>query len=69
MIREELYAAVAGVVAFVLSLERGEKRPAPVIDVPLELRFDAFGKPAADSGGQATPGSAEKTDETTPAAP
>lgn len=43
-IREELYAAVAGVLAFVLSLRRGEQRPAPTIDVPMELRFDAEGR-------------------------
>lgn len=43
-IREELYAAVAGVLAFVLSLRRGEQRPAPAIDVPVELRFDAEGR-------------------------
>ena len=43
-IREELYAAVASVLAFVLSLKRGEQRAAPVIEVPLELRFDAEGR-------------------------
>ncbi len=43
-IREELYAAVASVLAFVLSLKRGEARPAPVVEVPLELRFDAEGR-------------------------
>jgi flagellar biosynthetic protein FlhB len=46
-IREELYAAVAAVLAFVLSLKRGEERPAPVIDVPVELRFDADGRLAS----------------------
>lgn len=46
-IREELYAAIAAVLAFVLSLKRGEERPAPVIDVPIELRFDADGRLAA----------------------
>lgn len=44
VIREELYSAVAGVLAFVFSLKRGEKRERPVIDVPLELRFDADGR-------------------------
>ncbi|MFM2273608.1 MAG: hypothetical protein RL702_2673, partial [Pseudomonadota bacterium] len=29
---------------FVLSLKRGEQRAAPVIEVPLELRFDAEGR-------------------------
>lgn len=51
MIREELYVAVAGVLAFVLSIGRGEHRPAPRILVPANLRFDADGKedPEADS--------------------
>lgn len=43
-IREELYAAIASVLAFVLSLKRGERRPAPLIEVPLELRFDTDGR-------------------------
>ncbi|MET0252331.1 MAG: EscU/YscU/HrcU family type III secretion system export apparatus switch protein [Novosphingobium sp.] len=49
MIREELYAAVAGVLAFVLSLKRGERPAAPSVDVPVELRFDGDGRrdPAA----------------------
>lgn len=45
VIREELYAAVAGVLGFVMALKRGETRPLPRIDVPLELRFDADGQP------------------------
>jgi flagellar biosynthesis protein FlhB len=45
VIREELYSAVASVLAFVFSLKRGEKPPAPVVQVPLELRFDAHGRP------------------------
>jgi flagellar biosynthesis protein FlhB len=44
MIREELYAAVAGVLAFVFSLKRGEQRPSPSIDIPVALRFDADGR-------------------------
>lgn len=44
MIREELYAAVASVLAFVFSLKRGESPPAPQIDVPIALRFDAEGR-------------------------
>ncbi|MCB2059293.1 MAG: EscU/YscU/HrcU family type III secretion system export apparatus switch protein [Novosphingobium sp.] len=44
VIREELYAAVASVLAFVLSLKRGEKRVRPRIDVPVTLRFDAEGR-------------------------
>lgn len=46
-IREELYAAVAAVVAFVLSLKRGEQPVLPDISVPLALRFDADGRPEA----------------------
>ena len=45
VIREELYAAVAGVLGFVLALKRGEPRDLPRIDVPLELRFDPEGRP------------------------
>lgn len=45
MIREELYAAVAAVLAFVLALKRGDAPPQPRVDVPLELRFDAEGRP------------------------
>ena len=44
-IREELYAAVAGVLAFVLSLKRGEQVRAPAIEVPIAMRFDAEGRP------------------------
>lgn len=44
VIREELYAAIAGVLAFVLSLKRGETPPAPMIEVPVALRFDAEGR-------------------------
>lgn len=47
VIREELYAAVAGVLGFVMALKRGETRPLPRIEVPFELRFDADGKPDA----------------------
>ena len=46
-IREELYAAIAAVLAFVFSLKRGEDRPAPAIEVPVELRFDADGRLAS----------------------
>jgi flagellar biosynthetic protein FlhB len=45
VIREELYVAVASVLAFVLSLKRGETPPAPQVDVPIEVRFDADGRP------------------------
>ncbi|WP_374526882.1 flagellar biosynthesis protein FlhB [Novosphingobium sp.] len=44
VIREELYAAVASVLAFVFSLKRGECVRAPAIEVPVTLRFDAEGR-------------------------
>ena len=44
MIREELYGAVAAVLAFVLSLKRGEANPMPAVEVPVALRFDADGR-------------------------
>lgn len=43
-IREELYAAIAAVLAFVFSLKRGEQRAMPQIEVPVTLRFDADGR-------------------------
>lgn len=51
VIREELYAAVAAVLAFVLSLRRGESPQRPQIEVPLSLRFDTDGRrdPAANT--------------------
>jgi flagellar biosynthetic protein FlhB len=45
VIREELYAAVAGVLGFVMALKRGETRPMPQVVVPLELRYDPEGRP------------------------
>ena len=45
VIRAELYGAVASVLAFVMSLKRGEHRPRPEVNVPIELRFDAEGRP------------------------
>lgn len=50
-IREELYAAVASVLAFVLSIKRGESPQRPTVDVPVTLRFDAEGRldPAANA--------------------
>jgi len=50
MIREELYAAVAAVLAFVLALKRGDTPPEPRVDVPVALRFDPEGRP--ESGPQ-----------------
>jgi flagellar biosynthesis protein FlhB len=42
-IREELYAAIASVLAFVYSLKRGEAPRLPAVDIPVKLRFDADG--------------------------
>lgn len=49
VIREELYGAVAGVLAFVLSLKRGEHPARPDVEIPVVIRFDAEGRldPAA----------------------
>ncbi|MDE8651122.1 EscU/YscU/HrcU family type III secretion system export apparatus switch protein [Novosphingobium album (ex Liu et al. 2023)] len=44
VIREELYVAVAAILAFVLSLKRGEKPLRPQVDVPVILRFDTEGR-------------------------
>ncbi|MEL7217441.1 MAG: EscU/YscU/HrcU family type III secretion system export apparatus switch protein, partial [Pseudomonadota bacterium] len=44
MVREELYVAIASLVAFVMSLKRGEHPQMPLVEVPSELRFDAEGK-------------------------
>jgi flagellar biosynthetic protein FlhB len=44
-IRAELYGAVASVLAFVFSLKRGEHHERPQVSVPIELRFDADGRP------------------------
>lgn len=43
VIREELYGAVAAVLAFVLALKRGEPVESPTIEIPVTLRFDAEG--------------------------
>ena len=45
VIRAELYGAIASVLAFVLSLKRGEHVARPMVNVPIELRFDADGRP------------------------
>ena len=45
VIRGELYVAIAALVAFVYSLQRGEHPPRPNVAVPVALRFDAEGKP------------------------
>lgn len=44
MVREDLYIAIASLVAFVMSLKRGERVPMPNVDVPNDLRFDGEGK-------------------------
>ncbi len=51
IIREELYIAVANVLAYVLSLKRGEKARRPEVTIPIQLRFDAAGQ--LDTGGEA----------------
>lgn len=47
MVREELYVAIAALVAFVLSLKRGERPARPRVEVPEALRFDGDGRPDA----------------------
>ena len=51
IIREELYIAVASVLAFVLSLKRGEHMVRPEVSVPVNLRFDAAGRLEMYDGG------------------
>lgn len=50
MVREDLYVAIAALVAFVMALQRGEKPRRPVIAVPDDLHFDGDGKPGRVSG-------------------
>lgn len=45
VVREELYVAIAALVAFVMSLRRGEHPPRPNVEVPIALRFDPEGRP------------------------
>ena len=45
MVREELYVAIAALVAFVLAVNRGQHPRRPAIDVPPDLRFDGDGRP------------------------
>jgi flagellar biosynthetic protein FlhB len=49
MIREELYGAIASVLAFVLSVKRGEHPERPDVDVPVTVRFDVEGRPDANA--------------------
>lgn len=44
VIREELYIAIASILAFVFALKRGEHPPRPDVSVPLTLRFDTDGR-------------------------
>jgi len=44
VIREELYVAIAAILAFVFALKRGEHPPRPDVSVPLTLRFDTDGR-------------------------
>jgi flagellar biosynthetic protein FlhB len=44
MVREELYVALASLVAFVLALKRGQRPRPPVVEVPDALRFDGDGR-------------------------
>ena len=44
MVREELYVAIAALVAFVMALKRGQHPRRPVVEVPAELRFDGDGR-------------------------
>jgi flagellar biosynthetic protein FlhB len=44
MVREELYVALASLVAFVMALKRGARPRRPVVEVPDALRFDGDGR-------------------------
>ena len=44
MVREELYVALASLVAFVMALKRGARPRRPVVEVPQALRFDGDGR-------------------------
>lgn len=44
MVREELYIALASLVAFVMALKRGQRPRRPVLEVPSALRFDGDGR-------------------------
>ena len=49
LIREDLYVAVATILAFVFNIDRAvaEGRTQPVVEVPGEVRFDENGRPSA----------------------
>lgn len=44
MVREELYVAIAALVAFVMALKRGDRPRRPTITVPTALQFDSHGR-------------------------
>ncbi len=44
MVREELYVAIAALVAFVMALRRGDRPRRPAIEVPAALQFDGDGR-------------------------
>jgi len=48
IICEDLYSAVAAVLAYVFSLKRGETPPLPDVEVPAALRFDVDGRLAVN---------------------
>ena len=43
-ISENLYTAVASVLAYIFKIERGEETDYPEFDIPTDLNFDEFGK-------------------------
>ena len=43
-ISENLYSAVASVLAYIFKIERGEESDYPEFDVPDEMSFDEYGK-------------------------
>ena len=45
MVREELYVALASLVAFVMARKRGQRPRRPGVEVPQGLRFDGDGRP------------------------
>ena len=53
-IPELLYQAVAVILAYIYRVDRGEDLERPDVELPLDMRFDEFGKPLmaeADAGG------------------
>jgi flagellar biosynthetic protein FlhB len=49
MVREELYVAIAALVAFVMALKRGDRPRRPAIAVPSALQFDGDGRPLGNT--------------------